>query len=225
MHQFKITYHEGIPCIENFLCDHQKIINNLYQYNIKIFKIHEKQKLNLKHNINNFGMTSIIQNYSEDICKDLLADFQASFNTWQKPLYYKFLIPYHIEISYNNELLLSDALDLRNKLILFNLESDDMNDLNVWMNAIGIFKKKMNCDIAIKNDIINSMNYYDDIVDIKYKKEEPSIAHYYMLNIGRYYLPNSNIANPYYHPDGLKNKNALEIINDILYFSGDLFIE
>lgn len=224
MHLFKITYHEGFPCIENSYFDYDLVVNNLKHYHVKIFTVYEKQKIGLKHRDNNFGATIVLENYTENVSKHLLTEFDANFNTWHKPYYYRFLIPYHIEISYDGKLLLSDSFDLRNKLVLFNLDSDNINDLHVWMNAIGIFKKKMNCDIAIKNNLITEISDYDYIADIKYKNNENSVAHYYMLNIGRYYLPNSDIANPYYHPDGLKNKNALEIINDILYYSSSVYI-
>lgn len=225
MHQFNITYSEGFPRIENTYCDSDKLVNNLNEYNIKIFRIYEKEKYDLKYKLNNFGMLTLMQSFPEKIHKQLMYDSNVPFASWHMPFFFRFLIPYHIEISYNNQLLLTNSFDLRSKLILFNLDSEDFNDLNVWMNAIGIFKKKMKCDIAIRNNIINETAYYDDIADVKYKKNEQSIAHYYMLNIGRYYLPNSNIADPLYHPDGLKDKNSLEIINDILYYSGTLFID
>jgi len=225
MHQFNITYNEGFPRIENTYCDSNKLVHNLNEYNIKIFRIYEKEKYDLKHKLNNFGMITLMQSFPEKIHKQLMCDLNVPFASWHIPFFFRFLIPYHIEISYNNQLLFTNSLDLRSKLVLFNLDSEDLNDLNVWMNAIGIFKKKMKCDIAIRNDIINETTDYDDIADIKYKKNEQSIAHYHMLNIGRYYLPNSNIADPFFHPDGLKDKNALEIINDILYYSGTLFID
>ena len=144
MHTFKITYHEGFPSIENSYCDESKIVNNLREFNIKIFRIYEKQRFNLKHKLHNYGTITSIENLSEEISKHKFCDFNAPFNTWQKPMFYKFLIPYHIEIRYNNELLLTDSFDLRHKLILFNLDSNNINDLNVWMNAISVFKKKMN---------------------------------------------------------------------------------
>lgn len=222
MHNFKIDFSDGL-FIENDSVDASKIIGELNHFNVKIYSRSKKENYRLVHETNSQGLIHKMQCFDESLYNRELFYLALHFRTWMKPFVYKYLVPYHIDIFYNNELEFSYALDCRHKLILFNLESKDEKELYTWMNAIDIFKKNMNCDIAIKNDIIHSTNEFNSIADVKYCKNDDTDRHYLNLNIGRFYIPNSQIADPYYHPDGLNNKNSLEIINDILYFSGDLF--
>lgn len=221
MNNFKIDFSDGIH-IENDSVDKSKIISDLNHFDVKIFTIFKKENYKLAHKKSDQGLLKLMQCFDEKIYKRDLSYLPLYFNTWILPFTYKFLIPYHIEIYYNNELEFSYSLDCRHKLILFNLDPKDEKELFVWMNVIELFKKQMNCDIAIKNDIVHSTNEFDSIVDVKYPRNSAINRHYLNLHVGRFYIPDSQIADPYYHPDGLNDKNSLEIINDILYFSSDL---
>ena len=68
------------------------------------------------------------------------------------------------------------------------------------------------------NDTVFSTNEFDNIVDVKYPLNDPNKQYYLGLKVGRFYQPNSNNPDFLYHPDGLHNKNSLDIINDILYY-------
>jgi hypothetical protein len=222
MNNFKIDFSDGLY-IENDHVDDSEIIKDLNHFEVKIYSRSKKENYKLVHEKNSQGLMPKMQCFDESLYNRELFYLHLNFRTWVKPFIYKYLIPYHIDIFYNNKLEFSYSLDCRHKLILFNLEPKDEKELYLWMNVIDIFKKNMNCDIAIKNDIVYSTNEFDFIADVKYRKDNDTNRHYLNLNVGRFYIPNSQIADPYYHPDGLNNKNSLEIINDILYFSSDLF--
>lgn len=221
MNNFKIDFSDGI-FIENDILDESKIIKDLRHFEVKIFSMSKKENYKLVHQKNSQGLTHVLECFDQSFYKRELCFLNLYFRTWVKPFFYKFLVPYTIEISYNNVLEYSYSLDCRYKLILFDLNPKDEKELFLWMNVIDVFKKKMNCDIAVRNDIVHSTNEFDGIVDVKYKKDNVTNRHYLHIPVGRFYIPNSNIADPYYHPDGLKDKNSLEIINDILYFTSDL---
>ncbi len=222
MNNFRIDF-SNFMHIENDYVDKDCIIDGINYFDVKIYSISKQNNIKLVHEKNSQGLSHRIQSFEELIYKRPIFHLYLNFKTWVEPYFYRFFVPYHIEIFYNNKLEYSYSLDCRHKLILFNLQPKDQRELYTWMNAIDIFKKNMNCDIAVRNDIVHSTSEFDDIADVKYRSSDEANRHYLKLDIGRYYIPNSNVADPYYHPDGLKDKNSLEIINDILYFSSDLF--
>lgn len=222
MNNFKIDFSDGI-CIENDYTDASKTISGLNHFDVKIFVKMKEQTYTLAHEQGLQGLYHKIELFDEKIRRKQILDFKMEFNQWVKPYLYKFLVPYDIEIFYNNELQFSYSFECRHKLILFNLHPKDEKELYLWMNVIDTFKKNMNCDIAVKNNLVYSTNEFDDIVDVKYNTNYVANRHFLDLHIGRFYIPNSEIADPYYHPNGLNDKNSLEIINDILYGSYSLF--
>lgn len=131
--------------------------------------------------------------------------------------FYKGFAPYYIEIldtSKNNELVYSEHFDVRHKLINFTLHSDNPETLHTWMCVIGKFKKENNCQISIINNYLKENQKYD-FVDSYWAVDENFERAYASYQIGRF--GDENAPNLYTNPDGLKHKNDLEIIEDILY--------
>jgi len=130
--------------------------------------------------------------------------------------YYKGFAPYYIEIYdvSSDELIHTENFDIRHKLVNFTLDSENPSTLHTWMCAIHKFKKENNCQISITNEYLkNNQNY--DFVDTYWSPEENFQRYYAGYNIGRFGTPNSPVLHK--NPDGIQNKNDLEIIEDILY--------
>ena len=130
--------------------------------------------------------------------------------------YYKGFAPYYIEIYdvSSNELIHTENFDTRHKLVNFTLDSENPSTLHTWMCAIHKFKKENNCQISITNEYLkNNQNY--DFVDTYWSPEENFQRYYAGYTIGRFGTPNSPVLHK--NPDGIQNKNDLEIIEDILY--------
>ena len=131
--------------------------------------------------------------------------------------YYKGLVPYEIEIrnaDEDNALVFSESFDPRHRLVNFTLDSDNPETLHTWMCAIEKFKKETDCQISIKNDYLKENQKYD-FVECYWGAEESFERYYAGFQIGRF--GDENHPDLYRNPDGLKNKNDLEIIEDILY--------
>lgn len=133
--------------------------------------------------------------------------------------FYKGLVPYHIKIykklpEGKNELIHEEDFDPRHKLINFTLHSDNLETLHTWVCAIDKFKKENNCQISITNSILKENQKYD-FVDAYFDPEEKYDRYYAGFEIGRF--GDENSPNLFRNPDGIKGKNDLEIIEDILY--------
>lgn len=131
-------------------------------------------------------------------------------------LHNKMFVPYNVEI-YNtitNELVYSESFDPRHKLINFTLHSTSPETLHTWACVIGRFKKENNCQISITNDYLKENQKYD-FVDAYFSPEENFQRYYAGYEIGRF--GDENIPDFSKNPDGIKGKNDLEIIEDILY--------
>ena len=107
-----------------------------------------------------------------------------------------------------------EEFDARHKLVNFYLHSQDPNTLHTWMCAIEKFKKEHNCQISIINDYLKDNQNYS-FVDSYWRAEENFIRYYAGFGIGRF--GSENVPDLNKNPDGIKGKNDLEIIEDILY--------
>ena len=133
--------------------------------------------------------------------------------------YYKGYSPYIIEIhdlsiEDDNKLVYKEYFDPRQKLVNFTLHSDNPETLHTWMCAIEKFKKENECDISVVNNYLKENQKYD-FVDCYWNTEENFGSFYAGYQIGRF--SDENAPNFFLNPDGLKGKNDLEIIEDILY--------
>lgn len=218
MHCFTINYIDGL-LIENPIVDSEmvgKINENCYF--IHCYFLYKKIKKKLETQPDSLGITATIEEIESENNKQLLNRFECKLNHWYKPTYAKYLIPYQIEIEYNKKICMIDTLDCKFKLVNFTLQPKNDKELYVWMNVIENFKKQMQCDISIKNDSVYETSEFDDFVDVKFKTNDTNKQFYLGLNIGRFYVPNTQSPDMNYHPDGLHGKNSLDIINDILYY-------
>lgn len=218
MHTFTIDYIDGLV-IDNKLVD-QSIFEKtkMNQFSVKVFFKSRKVKKSLVNIPSQLGTFSQIQELSTENENVFLLYKECHLGCWIMPSNAKYFIPYYTEVWYNHELVLSDSLDCKYKLVNFSLDPKDDKELYVWMNVIENFKREMNCDISIKNDTVYSTNEFDHIVDVKYPRNDQNKQYYLGLEVGRFYLPDTNMPNLDKNPDGLNNKNSLDIINDILYF-------
>ena len=130
--------------------------------------------------------------------------------------FYKGFAPYYIQIfnTSNNELVFEETFDVRHKLVNFTLKSNNPETLHTWMCVIDKFKKENECQISIKNDYLKQNQKYD-FVDCYWGLEEEFERYYAGYTIDRF--ETEDAPNFFCNPDGLKNKNDLDIIEDILY--------
>jgi hypothetical protein len=185
---------------------------------VKTYFLHKKIKRSLQTHPDQLGITATIEELETSTDKTHLTTNNCNLGCWLIPSFVKHFVPYYIEIYYNNELYTTDTLDCKFKLVNFTLHPKDDRELYVWMNVIEKFKRDMQCDISIKNDTVYSTTEFDNIVDVKYKTDDPNKQYYLGLHVGRYYIPNTQIPDINYHPNQLHNKNSLDIINDILHY-------
>jgi len=217
MHNFIVDYTDGL-LINNVLYDKTFAENKEQHYMVKTYFLHKKIKRSLQTYPDQLGITATIEELETLSDKTHLTTNNCNLGCWLMPSFVKHFVPYHIEIWYNNELYTTDTLDCKYKLVNFTLHPKDNRELYVWMNVIEKFKRDMQCDISIKNDTIYSTTEFDNIVDVKYKTDDPNKQYYLGLHVGRYYIPNTQTPDINYHPNQLHNKNSLDIINDILYY-------
>ncbi len=221
MNKFTFDYTDGLK-ITNHI-DVSLLKNKITTYKGNLYYKHQTTKKTLKTYPDQLGICVNLEETITDSDKILYGSFECPLGNWIYPNLKKYFIPYHIEIFYNDELYITDTLDCKFKLVSFTLHTKDQRELYTWLNVIKIFKKQMQCDISIKNDIVASTSEFDDIADIKYKTDETSNQHYLGLQIGRFYTDNNLTPDFNYHPDGLHNKSSLDIINDILWFNTTYF--
>lgn len=214
MHQFIIDYTDGL-LINNIGVDHTLIGDPHYM--VKTYFMHRKVKRKLYTYPDQLGIAATIEEMSSENDKTILSVNNNNLGCWIMPMVSKFFIPYFIEIYYNSELVQTDILDCKFKLVNFTLQPKNDKELYVWMNVIENFKKEVQCNISIKNDTVFSSSEFDNIVDIKFPLNDKNKQYYLGLNVGEFYQKNSKNPDFNYHPDGLHNKNSLNIINDILY--------
>lgn len=129
---------------------------------------------------------------------------------------YKGFVPYRMEVVdfSTDEVILNEVFDVRNKLVNFYLHSNNPETIHTWMCVIEKFKEENNCQISIINNYLKSNQKYD-FVDSYWGEEENFIRYYAGYGIGRF--GTENVPNFQCNPDGIKGKNDLEIIEDILY--------
>lgn len=183
---------------------------------IKVFIRKTKINSQLKWNYGSSGAKWIEEETTN--AEDFLIGWGE--NTIQSNYYYTYFYkgfaPYYIEIYdlTTNELAYSEHFDIRHKLINFTLHSDNTETLHTWICAIEKFKKENNCQISIINDYLKQNQKYD-FVDSYWSVEENFERYYAGYHIGRF--GDENAPNLFNNPDGIKGKNDLEIIDDILY--------
>ena len=233
LHEFRLDFTDGCK-LRSFKDEEQKGPD---EYNVVFYNIFQKKKLYLNNNPDNLGIVPEMAEFSETIQKRENVNSWLPVGNWYMPYFIRYLKPIFVDVFYDEILVFSDALDCKHKLINFELFPKNEKELFVWMNVIEKFKKEMPCDIAVKNDITYDSTEFDHIIDVKVNPEEDFRQHYLGLKVGRFYLPDPGSSRPYglsalegnsphpeYHPDGLKNKNSLEIIEDILYYSSTHFM-
>jgi hypothetical protein len=138
----------------------------------------------------------------------------------QMSWFYKGFVPYVIEIfnPYTNELLFTDKFDPRRRIVNFTLHSDDPKELHTWLCAISSFKKRLDCDISIKNDYLYQTQEYD-WVSI-YAPLESNFDQFYAGYVVGYF-GTKEAPDYFFNPDGVEGKNSYEIIDDVLNFYWD----
>jgi hypothetical protein len=217
MHNFTIDYTDGLV-INNNHYDVEYAKDKDKHYNVITYFLHKKIKRSLQTYPDQLGLTATIEEIETKSDKTLLTSDNCDLQCWLMPSFTKHFVPYHVEIYYNNELYMTDTLDCKFKLVNFTLHPKDDRELYVWMNVIEKFKRETQCDISIKNDTVYSTSEFDNIVDVKYKTNDPNKQYYLGLHVGRFYVENTQNPDVNYHPNQLHDKNSLDIINDILYY-------
>lgn len=216
MHNFTVDYSDGL-LINNSYYDIGFAENKEKHYMVKTSFLHKKIKRSLQTYPDQLGITATIEELETSSDKITLSTNDCYLGCWVMPSFTKHFVPYDVEIYYNGQLYQSDILDCKFKLVNFTLHPTHDRELYTWMNVIENFKKQMQCDISIKNDTVASSSEFDHIADVKYKTNDTNKQYYLGLHVGRFYVPNTQIPDINYHPNGLHNKNSLDIINDILY--------
>ena len=209
-YSFKIDYSDGLKLT---LVD-KKNPNNTFK--ARIFINLQKLSYNFIYNYNSAGGVWVTEELINDkTFKYTWDEVECKIGYWHK-LQYRGYVPYRIEIldCEINEIVHREEFDARHKLINFYLHSQDPNTLHTWMCAIEKFKKEQNCQISIINDYLKDNQNYS-FVDSYWKAEENFIRYYAGFGIGRFGSENTPDLNK--NPDGIKGKNDLEIIEDILY--------
>ena len=217
MHGFLLDFVEG-SVIHNTFVDPS--LMDPEHYEVVFYSLFQKKQIYLDNNPNDLGIIPTLKEYSEGLLKNEIFRSKIKLGHWFQPWFVNFLKPCSVEVFHDDKLIFTDRLDCKHRLVQFDLRSENEKELFTWMNAIEKFKKEMPCDIAIKNDIVYNSTEFDHIVDVKVKPEEDFKQYYLGLKVGRFYLGDSTDSpDPSYHPDGLKDKNSLEIIEDILYYN------
>ncbi len=222
MHSFVFDYTDGIK-IDNVHRDLDYEKGKEDRFLIKTYFLHKKIKRSLQTYNDQLGVTATLEELVTESDKTLITSDYCSLGCWFKPRLIRYFVPYHVEVYYNGSLYSTDTLDCKFKLVNFTLHPKDDRELYVWMNMIERFKKEMQCDISIKNDIVNSTVEFDNFVDVKFPTNEKTTQYYLDIPVGRFYQSNNETPDFHYHPDGLHNKNSLDIIHDILYHHSYIF--
>lgn len=218
MHRFTIDYTDGYVKIENTFVDGDLLNStNEKHFCLKTYFVKEKVKKYLRTHPDKLGITCTLEEIETSSEQQLISFNECQLSHWTIPVFVRYFIPYVVEIYYNQQIVMTDKLDCKFKLVNFTLNPKDDRELYVWLNVIEKFKKEMNCSISVKNDTVFSTTEFDNIVDVKYKSNDKNNQYYLGLFVGRYYQQNRPDYS--YHPDGLHNKNSLDIINDILYYN------
>jgi hypothetical protein len=218
MHKFSLDFVDSSVKVHNNFVDSSLMEPDFYE--VVFYTLLQEKETYLDNNPDGLGVVPTIREHSKGLLKKELYRQQVKLNHWFQPWFIHFLRPCCVEVFYDGKLVFTDSLDCKHKLVQFDLRPENEKELFTWMNVIEKFKKEMPCDIAIKNDIVHDSTEFDHIVDVKVKPGEDFKQDYLGLIVGRFYLGDSiDCPDPNYHPDGLKDKNSLEIIEDILYFN------
>ncbi len=208
-YQFFINFNHGLR-IE---CKDNECPDTTFQIKIFVNKIHQNSKL--KWNYLATGGNYVVEEITNS--KEFKIEYTKNYCPTHTyfAYHYRGLIPYIIEIYNNQELIHTEKFDPRHKLINFTLNSDDPKTIHTWMCAIENFKKENNCQISIINNYLKVNQNYD-FVDSYWDVEEEFDRYYAGYLVGRY--GSDDAPDLYLNPNGTKNKNDLEIIEDILYY-------
>jgi hypothetical protein len=213
-YSFIVDYRDGL-CV-HVHDDDNKLNEFLVEISIEKTKVVKK----LKYNYNNSGSKSIEEEIinSEDfkILWEAANIPNHSYLRW----FYKGFVPYEVKIlnPHTREILLEDKLDLRYKLVNFTLYSENPEELHVWMCVIDKFRKEHNCNISIINGYLHETKKYDWVT--AYLPWGSDFNQFYTgYNVGKF--GTEGAPDYFYNPDGIINKNSLEIIEDILCFFGN----
>jgi len=207
---FRVDYSDGLK----FECFDLKNKSNFFK--VRVYLKIQKSKHNLIYNYNSAGAKWVEEELvNNEIFDYPWAEIKCKSGMWHK-LAYRGYVPYRIEfIDFETDKIVHrEEFDARHKLVNFYLHSQDPNTLHTWMCAIEKFKKEHNCQISIINDYLKDNQNYS-FVDSYWKAEENFIRYYAGFGIGRF--GSENVPDLNKNPDGIKGKNDLEIIEDILY--------
>ena len=209
-YSFRIEYQNGLQ-VEIF-DNHDKDS----KFRCFVYVYNQKLKSKLQYNYNGAGAKWVEEELvSQSIDKLPWCEMDIKSHTWSR-LGYKGFIPFYLEIMdlKTKEIIYKESFDPRHKLINFTLYSQDTDTIHTWMCVIEKFKKEHNCQISITNDYLKNNQKYN-FVD-SYWKEKDNFSRYYAgFKIGRFGTENAPDLN--LNPDGIKHKNDLEIIEDVLY--------
>jgi autotransporter strand-loop-strand O-heptosyltransferase len=137
-----------------------------------------------------FGVEFLDKNTNDIIYKTAI-----STNSWcaTNIKYYK---EYKVNITYNNEIVVSHNFDLTNKNVLIKFDSSSIGDSIAWIPYVEEFRKKHNCKVycsTFMNHLFEKQ--YKDIVFLKPGSEDIIDKLYARYNIG-WYMPYDQNKNP-----------------------------
>ena len=221
MHKFVIDFTDGL--LVSSTRDPNISVNESEKIKIRVFSVQEKTKKILKTYPDQLGTLLSVEEVIVDREELPYTTCEIPVGYWVRPTTKRYFVPYHVEIFYKDTLCIKDSIDCKFKLVNFSLFPKDERELYTWMNVIKLFKKQMQCDISVKNDLVFSTKEFDDIVDLKYQANDPNTQYYLGLQVGRFFKEDEKTPDLDYHPDGLHNKNSLEIINEILWYNTNYF--
>lgn len=166
------------------------------------------------------------------ICKEPLPCYDLQEFRYMANFHYDFeLLIYKADANYGLVRIFQHRFDVRDKLVLFNLETDDFHEAALWYDRCLDFTEKHGCNpvIRTKFDVLNHQhkNYFS-----------PELFEFYTTyNIGRYPKTSTDFRSigdkrvenltmfnlwrkywSYQHPREWKLLSSEEIVDDILGF-------
>lgn len=209
-YSFRIDYQDGLQ-VEVF-----NNYNKDSKFRCFVYVFNQKIKSRLQYNYNGAGAKWVEEELvNQSINKLPWHEMDIKSHHWSR-LGYKGFIPFYLEIMdlETEEIVYKESFDPRHKLINFTLYSQNTDTIHTWMCAIEKFKKEHNCQISITNDYLKNNQKYN-FVDSYWGEKDNFVRYYAGFKIGRF--GTENIPELNLNPDGIKDKNDLEIIEDILY--------
>jgi hypothetical protein len=179
-----------------------------------------------------YGTKLKIYDFEKNNIEYKYAEGGAADKYYWSPLI-NFVAPFIFKFYNNkNQFMFQHKFDPTMKIIQLNLEPRKDEDLIVWLDAIKRFKDIYNCEIVLSGENLNKniiMPHLDSGLITTYLKEEEGESieknYYASFDVGFFYDDeqtidsNSFVCDWVRNPDGHKGKTALDIINDILFFS------